>query len=627
MLQNIRDKSTGWIAYVIVIGISIPFALWGIDQYFTGGNLIVAEVNKTKISAERLNNEYQDRLREMKNIVSSDQNEAELQKKIIKRTVLDELIDSVLVKDFVNNNNFQVSEDALITDIKSNKIFHTEKKFNPERYQRLLESKGINISNYENIRKSELKTLQFYNNIVSSSFLSSQQLLDLEKLKYEKRNFKLLSLNYKDFIDEENIPTEEEKKDFYVKYKNIFSMPEKLDIEYIVYNKKILLKQIDISENNLMNYYNENKFKYIIPEKRKVSQIFLSNKKSNKDKNLILINKIYSSLKDNASFKALATEHSDDKLSNRKEGNIGWLERNDLSKELSDAIFNLNNINSFSEIISTDQGFYIFMLDNIKEAKIKNYNDVKKIIEQDYKNIQIANKYDVMFEEVSNILFEYPDSLNRAEEFLSVNKKTTGLMTLPKIKKNHKILNNEEVLKVISSESVYNESRNSQPIEFDENVVILRIKEKSAVEYKKYENVKKEIESLINTESSIISMKDTIKDIEKKLVNGGDIKEIEKLTNKKASYYSSVSRSDNNLPPSILSKLFSLTKKENVTSIESGTGNYELIILESIEEGSSDLSEKSLKTMINNEHVNSILYSVIQSLRENANIKIHTKNL
>ena len=64
----------------------------------------------------------------MKNIVSSDQNEAELQKKIIKRTVLDELIDSVLVKDFVSKNNFQVSEDALITDIKSNKIFHTEKQ-------------------------------------------------------------------------------------------------------------------------------------------------------------------------------------------------------------------------------------------------------------------------------------------------------------------------------------------------------------------------------------------------------------------------------------------------------------------------------------------------------------------
>ena len=77
MLQNIRDRATGWIAYVIVIGISIPFALWGIDQYFTGGNIIVAEVNDTKISAERLNGEYQDRLREMQSIISKDQDEAE----------------------------------------------------------------------------------------------------------------------------------------------------------------------------------------------------------------------------------------------------------------------------------------------------------------------------------------------------------------------------------------------------------------------------------------------------------------------------------------------------------------------------------------------------------------------
>ena len=81
MLQNIRDRASGWIAYVIVIGISIPFALWGIDQYFTGGNVIVAQVNDTKISSERLNNEYQDRLREMQSILSKDQNEAELQKK------------------------------------------------------------------------------------------------------------------------------------------------------------------------------------------------------------------------------------------------------------------------------------------------------------------------------------------------------------------------------------------------------------------------------------------------------------------------------------------------------------------------------------------------------------------
>ncbi len=627
MLQNIRDKSTGWIAYVIVIGISIPFALWGIDQYFTGGNLIVAEVNETKISSERLRNEYQDRLQEMNNIISKDQNESDLQKKIIKRTVLDELIDSVLVKDFVNRNHFQISENNLVNDIKNTKIFHTEKKFNPKRYQRLLESKGIKISDYEKIRRSELMTLQFYNNIVGSSFISSQQLLDLEKLKYQKRNFKLLSLSYKDFINNKNKPTQKEKKDFYVKYKKIFSLPEKIDIEYIVFNKELLVSQLNLSKENLKKYYNENKFKYIVPEERKVRQIFLSNKKNNKEKNLSLINKIHEELKSTGLFQSLAEKYSNDKLSNKKGGSIGWISRNDLSKDLIEEIYKINNIDEYSDIVATDQGFYIFMLDAIKDAKVKEFNKIQELVKTDYKNVQVANRFDVIFEEVSNILFEHPNSLDKAEDFLAVDKISTGLITLSKIKKDHKLLNNEKVLKVIRSDNVYKENLNSQPIEVKDNIIILRIKEKSPITYKKYSVVENEVTDLINTENSILAMKDTIKKIEENLKNGSNIKEIEKLTNKQATYYSGISRSDNKIPPSILSKLFSLTKQNNITSIESGTGNYELILLDSIEEGSTDLSRKSFKTMINNEQVNSILYSVIQSLRDQADIKIHTKNL
>ena len=627
MLQNIRDKTTGWIAYVIVIGISIPFVLWGIDQYFTGGNVIVAEINETKISSERLNNEYQSRLRQMQDMISKDQNEADLQKKIIKRSVLDELIDSILVREFVNKNKFQISERTLISDIRNNKIFHTEKKFNPSRYQKLLESQGIKTSDYERIRNSELKTLQFYNNIVESSFIATEQLKDLEKLKYQTRDFKLLSLSYKDFIDNKKISSEKEKKDFYVKYKNIFSMPEKFNVEYLVFNKKILKKQINISSENIENYYNENKFKYITAEKRRVKQIFLSNIKGNKESNSELINTILTKLKSNDIFESLATEYSNDQLSNKKEGDIGWVSRFDLSKNISDIIFNLENINDISEVLSTDQGFYIFKLDNIQEAKVKKFKEVKNIVKRDYEDSQITNRYETIYEDVSNILFENPSSLDKAEEFLSVKKITTGLSTLSKIKKNHKILNNEIVLSAIGSDGVYKENLNSQPLEVNENLVMLRIKDKSPVVYKKYQSVEKEIEALINTENSIVSMKDTIKDIEKKLSSGSDISEIEKLTNKKVTSYLDVGRSDKNIPPSILLKLFSLTKNNNVTSIESGTGNYELIVLESVKNGDSDLSNKSLKSMFYNEQVNAVLYSVIQSLREQANIKIYSKNL
>ena len=627
MLQNIRDRATGWIAYVIVIGISIPFALWGIDQYFTGGNIIVAEVNDTKISAERLNGEYQDRLREMQSIISKDQDEAELQKKIIKRTVLDELIDSVIVREFVNENKFQISEKSLIKDIRNNKIFHSNNKFSSKIYKALLDRQGIKTTDYERIRKSELKTLQFYNNIVQSSFIPSQNIKLLKQLKYQTRNFKILSLSYNDFINDKEVFSEDQKKDFFVKYKNIFAMPEKININYIIFEKDKLKESIKIGDKDLLNFYNENKYKYVIPEKRNVSQIFLSNKKSSKEENKAKIFEISEKLTSNLNFSDLAEEYSNDELSKDKGGNIGWITSKDLSGELSNSIFSIVNIGDVSKILETEQGFYIFKLIDIKDSKIKKFDDIKNNLRKDYKNIQISRKYEVLYEDLANILFENPNSLDKVEQYLSVKKISTGLLTLPQIKSQHKIFSDPKVLAVLSSPSVSNDNLNSEPIEIMDKIIMFRVSEKSKKEYKKYKEVENEILSLLKTEKSIENMKNSIKDIEEKVRKGKSLSEIEKMVNKKFTSYNSIERDDDSIPPSILDKVFSLNLKNNVTSIESGTGNYELIFLDSIDSGETDLSQKSINTMFNNDQVNSLLYAVIQSMRDKSNIKIYSENL
>ena len=627
MLQNIRDRATGWIAYVIVIGISIPFALWGIDQYFTGGNIIVAEVNDTKISAERLNGEYQDRLREMQSIISKDQDEAELQKKIIKRTVLDELIDSVIVREFVNENKFQISEQSLIKDIRNNKIFHSNNKFNSKIYKALLDRQGIKTTDYERIRRSELKTLQFYNNIVQSSFIPSQNIKLLKQLKYQTRNFKILSLSYNDFINDKEVFSEDQKKDFFVKYKNIFAMPEKININYIIFEKDKLKESIKIEDKDLLNFYNENKYKYVVPEKRNISQIFLSNKKSSIEENKAKIIEISEKLTSNLNFSDLAEEYSNDELSKDKGGNIGWITSKDLSGELSNSIFSIANIGDVSKILETEQGFYIFKLIDIKDSKIKKFNDIKNNLRKDYKNIQISRRYEVLYEDLANILFENPNSLDKVEQYLSVKKISTGLLTLPKIKSKHKIFSDPKVLAVLSSPTVSNDNLNSEPIEIMDKIIMFRVNEKSKKEYKKYKEVENEILSLLKTEKSIENMKNSIKDIEEKVRKGKPLSEIEKMVNKKFTSYNLIERDDDSIPPSILDKVFSLNLKNNVTSIESGTGNYELIFLDSIDSGETDLSQKSINTMFNNDQVNSLLYAVIQSMRDKSNIKIYSENL
>ena len=51
MLQGIRDRAHGFIAWIIVVLICIPFALWGIGEYLgPDPNVAVAEVDGEEIS-------------------------------------------------------------------------------------------------------------------------------------------------------------------------------------------------------------------------------------------------------------------------------------------------------------------------------------------------------------------------------------------------------------------------------------------------------------------------------------------------------------------------------------------------------------------------------------------------
>jgi len=58
MLQQIHDKAKGWVAYLIIFMISVPFALWGIQEYLGGGDKrVVATVNGDDITLQMAQNE------------------------------------------------------------------------------------------------------------------------------------------------------------------------------------------------------------------------------------------------------------------------------------------------------------------------------------------------------------------------------------------------------------------------------------------------------------------------------------------------------------------------------------------------------------------------------------------
>ncbi|MDH3280517.1 MAG: SurA N-terminal domain-containing protein, partial [Gammaproteobacteria bacterium] len=120
MLTKIRDRASGWIAWIIVFLISIPFALWGVNEYFAGvGEINVADVNGVEIDQQTYRTALEDR-REALSRALGGRADAELVNSIaFRRGVLDGLIQRTLLVNDAIEKGYRVSDDQLRRYIES----------------------------------------------------------------------------------------------------------------------------------------------------------------------------------------------------------------------------------------------------------------------------------------------------------------------------------------------------------------------------------------------------------------------------------------------------------------------------------------------------------------------------
>ena len=63
MLQALREKTSGWIAFIILASVGVPFAFFGINNYFeTQSESFVARVGKQEISPQ----EFRERIERLR---------------------------------------------------------------------------------------------------------------------------------------------------------------------------------------------------------------------------------------------------------------------------------------------------------------------------------------------------------------------------------------------------------------------------------------------------------------------------------------------------------------------------------------------------------------------------------
>ena len=163
---------------------------------------------------------------------------------------------------------------------------------------------------------------------------------------------------------------------------------------YIIIRKYITekLKEKPVTEEEMKDYYKKNKKEFVIPEKRKVSHIIVSDE--NKAKELL------KKIKEGADFSQIAKENNIDGSKNRG-GDLGWISKGYMIKEFEEVAFSLKK-GEISDVIKTKFGYHIIKVEDIKPEEEKNFEEVKesirkKIEEERIKQLEedLKKKYNV----------------------------------------------------------------------------------------------------------------------------------------------------------------------------------------------------------------------------------------
>ena len=277
MLHVIRERATGWVAYLIILIISIPFALWGISEYLGfGGGADVAEVNGQPIPVERYNQIYQINRSENTPPPGADSGQWE---RGLKTRVLDGLIARVLLFQYLDRERLDVPEAEVAQSIQAMELFRVDGRFDEKRYGQILEVNRTTPAQFEADRREEMRQQIIAQMLTDSALATDAEAREYRILKDQTRDIRYFEVAGERFFDPEAV-TEEEIEAAYQESLDRYVAPERVRVSYLELRLDGMDDGVPLGEEAITAYYEAHALDFMASELRKLRQIFLEGAES-----------------------------------------------------------------------------------------------------------------------------------------------------------------------------------------------------------------------------------------------------------------------------------------------------------------------------------------------------------
>ncbi|MCK4710867.1 MAG: peptidylprolyl isomerase, partial [Gammaproteobacteria bacterium] len=411
--------------------------------------------------------------------------------------------------------------------------------------------------------------------------------------------------------------------EYYSEQSARFMDEAKVKLDYIELNLNSIKQSIDVSEEKLLERYDQSRDQLTTPELRTASHILLTVNDGNDDEIKAKIDALKTRLDEGEDFAALAGEFSQDPGSAKEGGDLGEVERGAMVKPFETALFELN-VDQVSAPVKTQFGWHIIKLHEISGGETKSFEQARSEIEQELKADMAESQIYDLAENLASIGYEEPDSLLPAADQLDLKIQTTDWFTRSK---GEGLAEQVKIREIAFSNDVLNQNRNSETIELSDNrIVIVHLNQHKESEKQSLDSVKDSIVTTLKKKAGRELAQTEGKKVLSSLQSGSETLDVS-AGNLSLSIVDLgfISRSNTDVERDLLSTVFTLKKpvadKVVYEGVSEAGGDYTIIELSDvrIETEESAISEKDdpVKSL-NSARANYEYQAVIKSLTEQA---------
>lgn len=420
MLQTIRDKTSGWIAIIVLGAIGVVFALFGVDLKSAAGNY-AAKVDGETVPTDQVRRAWQQRQQQLQQMMRT-----ELPPDLVKSqqaALLDQLIRDTLLTNRAQKLGYRVSDEDLAEQIMQFPQLQVDGKFSRDRYAMLLRQQGRTEPQFEADLRSNMAINQLQNGVVQSAFVAPYELDRRFALEKQEREIDYALIATSDFAGQVSV-TDEQIQAWYDSHKNNYLIPETVDLQYVELTRAKAESAVAVTEQELKDHYEQVKERFESPERRQARHILITTGDGVDDAAASRkADELAAQAKSGADFAELAKQNSKDPGSAQQGGDLGWAQRGMFVGPFEEALFSMKP-GEISGPIKTQFGYHVIKLEKVEAGQVRPYDDVRAELEADYRTERSQSLFYDESQKLADLAFSSLTELDSVAKQLDLPLKT-----------------------------------------------------------------------------------------------------------------------------------------------------------------------------------------------------------